>query len=237
MTINELIKDIRLLSGVLWKHGLILDEHPPSSKPTGRTHRVGDFSFSDIKNAPTFSLKEYFLLLKKGIYTYLLEDGSIIQLGYEYPRFKDGDPIKHRLLFYPSPIRFHFSLTSGMDMETILFLIDLLEGEVSKAVKEINGMALEEVDISHLNTYAIRFDYDAQVNEDWHPSVHCTLFSQECRWTVSHPLDIATFSELVFLHFWPKYRAKIESDIRRLPKRTFHTPVLPKISGPHIAII
>ncbi|NOW96586.1 DUF2290 domain-containing protein [Mucilaginibacter sp. SG564] len=124
--------------------------------------------------------------IKEKAYNFILLDGAIIQLMYEFER---GLLIKHRLAYYPSPNKEKF-LDSPDDYDDLHFGDELFSDI-------LNGKSI---------SFPIRFDFDTDekkyVKND-HTYIHMTLGNfQNCRIPVSKPLSPNKFISFILRSFY-----------------------------------
>ncbi|MGL4462724.1 MAG: DUF2290 domain-containing protein [Planctomycetia bacterium] len=129
------------------------------------------------------TVEEYRIILTRRWYSTVLFDGSIIQLGYT---FFGSTIIKHRLTYYPCPIRFS---VDELDEYSIDELLDVFADDEFKNRVRLEG--------------PLRFDYDPAAAKADHPASHLTISRSCCRIPVHAPLSIGHFVKFLFSNFYP----------------------------------
>lgn len=126
---------------------------------------------------------EYLETLQRRWYSVILFDGAMLQLSYT---FSGNDIKKHRLCFYPCPIRF---TSRELEDFTIEQLLEILDGSDLKGRIRLEG--------------PLRFDFDLDAGKKDHPASHLTISRTSCRVPVSAPLSVGHFVRFLFSHFYP----------------------------------
>lgn len=154
----------RTRSTIMWRR-----EDPSATLMVASPPKVGD----------------YLALLEGGEYSYLLGDGSLIQIAYTF----EGDAIeRHRLLYHPCPF--------VLDNE----LLQIPDVTISDLIREIY---LSNVEHELALKAPIRFDFapsDAGVD---HPASHATFNEASCRIPVRAPMRFDGFMQFVLANFYP----------------------------------
>lgn len=128
---------------------------------------------------------DYMALLDRKEYSYLMNDGAILQISYTY----DGDCIdRHRLLYYPCPFSIDQTYLEGSDIPLSDLIRDVYLGDLEKSI------ALKS---------PIRFDYAPEATADFHPASHITINTPSCRIPVRSPIRFDQFVRFIFEHFYP----------------------------------
>ena len=102
------------------------------------------------------TLDEYRETLRRRWYSAILFDGAMLQMSYT---FSGNTLIKHRLTFYPCPIRF---AASELEDFTLDELLEILEARDMKDRLRLEG--------------PLRFDYDIAAGTKNHPASHLTIW-------------------------------------------------------------
>ncbi len=130
-------------------------------------------------------VNDYCSLIASKDYSYLMNDGGIIQTAYMY----DNDRIsKHRLLYFPCPFR----------------IDDYEVGEITGELVPLLDRIVETEDFpdNFLLRSPIRFDYAPHDASEFHPASHMILNDPDCRIPVKSPLRVHTFIQFVFENFY-----------------------------------
>lgn len=169
-------------------------------------------------------------------YTFLLYDGSSIQVGYEFDNQRRVT--SHKLVFFLSPLslptlRFILpklkSLVGSREdlIEVLKHLPDYLDLDYSDraVVPGHSKEAWQELTWVH----GIRLDYDSTAsNQADHPQSHATIFDNDCRIAVSHYFDLRRFFLLIFAHLWPFHKTELVPKIRqKIPPRSRAQNLIP----------
>lgn len=204
MTRQEIILDLKKAERILWKTGVLLKSKPGLETP-----------FPIISN-PT-PLWQYMLLIKNENYTFLLKDGSVIQMGFE---FGPDDRIKkHKLAFFQSPLPhvidpndYLFSPDDVVSALEMLMDRKFWGGEISPEPDPGKDFPL---------IYSFRVDYDESGPDNIdHPKSHATVFSQNCRIASNTYFDVRTFLLLIFGNLWPEYGKRALKKLQQIARRT-----------------
>lgn len=135
------------------------------------------------------TVDEYSDWVQTGAYSAVLNDGSLLQLSYDFLR---EDLVAHRLLYYPCPFNIDPTLLDELSLPEV---IDLYRGQPSSTLRLRSPL---------------RFDYDLAAQADGHPASHMTLLSENCRWAVVAPLSPGHFVRFIFRHFYPEWWRRFE---------------------------
>ena len=129
----------------------------------------------------------YRSLIEAKDYSYLMNDGGVIQIALTY----DGRRIEaHRFLYHPCP----FPVTKAA--------VDEFGKSGSGLLDFIDGNFMDNVKDNLLLRSPIRFDYAPDAATESHPASHLTLNDPECRVPVHSPLQFGTFMEFVLRNFY-----------------------------------
>jgi hypothetical protein len=176
-------------------------------------------------------------IIEEKKYTFLLYDGSSIQVGYKFDN--QGKVASHKLVFFFSSLslptlRFILpklkSLVGSREdlIEVLKHLPDyLLDPDYSDraVVSRHSKEAWQELTWVH----GIRLDYDSTAsNQADHPQSHATIFDNDCRIAVSHYFDLRRFFLLIFAHLWPFHKTELVPKIRqKIPSRSRAQNLIP----------
>lgn len=187
-----------------------------------RTHEQGNIAveFSGLEDL-SIALKDrpyaetYLELLKRSQFTVKMADGALIQIMYLFSH--EGELLKHRLCFMPSPFNDEYQ------NEPEIYLEDKIYAEV--------------VD-RRILPVTMRFDYDPENAVDiHHPRSHFTLGQyKNCRIAACSPLTPSVFIEFVMRSFY--HTAHIDTtDLFSLNLTTFPKSITNNERGRlHLAI-
>jgi hypothetical protein len=182
--------EIRRLGDALSKAGLLTDRNYAYTYQLGRnTVCVAWNNFGIPRFADFGTIDEYMHLLTNRQYTYLLFDGSLIQLVYY---FRNRRVVQHHLGFYSPPVSLQ-QKELDLYLEHGLTLDDLLNDKIASD-NFASDLRLKS---------PIRFDFDVENNREDHPASHLHLSESHCRIAVFAPLSIGHFVRFVFRHFYP----------------------------------
>lgn len=128
------------------------------------------------------SINDYRWWIEHSLYSAVLFDGALLQLTYE---FADRTLVSHRLSYVPCPF----------DVDTDLLatdpLVDVFDVYAAGPSKTVVPRSM------------IRFDFDANAEQDDHPAAHLTINSVDCRVACAAPLRLGLFVDFIFRHFYP----------------------------------
>ncbi|GAB6843703.1 hypothetical protein HNR00_003384 [Methylorubrum rhodinum] len=174
---ENIYKEVTKLTGELIEAGLCDVQSYPILRTVG--HKTCEITFSEdhdlayiLKNIPYNEVYEE--IKRNKSYNLYMADGGIIQIQY---LVRDGEIIKHRLAFFPSP--------------------SLEEYQNNPDIYE-NDEIYADVLMKNVVTSPIRFDFDREAFvEGSHPMSHLTIGQyKNCRIPVGGPI-----SPYLFLHF------------------------------------
>jgi hypothetical protein len=228
MRIADVSIDLNLAYEILLRQGVLVDGNLSPKK---------EFPFVDFP----IRLKDYINeILRPSNYTFLLCDGSAIQVGYDDKN--QGDVVvSHKLTFFFSPLslpKFRFYLCDDRGIPTLgTAKDDIINGlaEFYTLFKNVINPNLlgfcapvglgdnELIELWQDLTWVhgIRFDYNPAQNSASHPASHATLFDRDCRIAVAHFLDVRRFLLMVFRHLWP-FCPSIADQIAQSITNRFH---------------
>lgn len=130
-------------------------------------------------------IMDYIALIERKEYSYLMHDGSIIQISYTYDA---GEIASHRLLYYPCPFQIDISILNEFG------------ATISDLIREVY---LDDLQGSVSLVSPIRFDYAPEAVADFHPASHITVNRQTCRIPVRSPMRFDQFMGFVIENFYP----------------------------------
>jgi hypothetical protein len=160
------------------------------------------------------TLDEYRETLRRRWYSAILFDGAMLQMSYTF----SGNVLKkHRLCFYPCPIRFNSRELEDFTLDQLLEILD------DRDLRE--RLRLEG---------PLRFDYDLDATTKDHPASHLTISRTSCRVPVSAPLSVGHFVKFLFAHFYPDQWATSE-ELRKWACTTGNS-CLPDVEDDHLYI-
>ena len=188
MSVESLCRDITNFGFIMIKSGFALDASAHKINQisaNGKSLRwVRNQDLQTMIEAPS-KVEDYRILLGNGDYSYLMNDGGIIQIAFTY----DNDRISgHRLLYFPCPFRIDTREIDNIARD-LLPLLDLI-------------LETQDLPDNFLLRSPIRFDYALRGASDFHPACHMTLNDPDCRIPVRFPLRVHTFIQFVFENFY-----------------------------------
>ena len=136
----------------------------------------------DFSELPFGSLSDYTNVIRSRNYLVLLKDGAALQISFT---FKRTTVIKHRLCFYPCPIQLQSDEYEGI---TLIDFIELL-----------NETELRERLVMNP---PLRFDYDVEKSDEFHPNSHLHITKTHCRIPLFAPLNVGHFIRFIFKNFY-----------------------------------
>jgi hypothetical protein len=204
--------EIRRLGDALSKAGLLTDRNYAHAYQLGKnTVCVAWDNFNIPRFAEFGTVDEYMYLITNRQYTFLLFDGSLLQLVYY---FRNRKVVQHHLGFYSPPVTLQQE-ELDLYLEHGLTLDDLLSDKIASV-----GF------VSHLRLKSpIRFDFDAGNNREDHPASHLHVSQSHCRIAVFAPLSIGHFIRFVFRHFYPDCW-KTYDFVRRWPCTMYNETIM-----------
>ena len=129
-------------------------------------------------------IADYISLLANREYSYLMNDGGLIQLAYIFER---NEIDRHRLVYCPCPFAFTIRELNSYNGA----LLDL-----------INDQFMPEIEETVLLRSPIRFDYAPTDAADYHPASHLTINAPSCRIPARAPLQFYTFLKFILENFY-----------------------------------
>jgi hypothetical protein len=142
-----------------------------------------DASNSGLYDVPDGSFAQYLRALRERQFSAVLNDGSLIQMSYDFRR---DDLVCHRLAFLPSPIVFS---VEELDELAIDDFIELCSRE-------------DLYERTRTRPY-LRFDFNADCPEQ-EPYSHVHTCFPESRLPVCGPISVTQFIEFIFGTFYPE---------------------------------
>lgn len=228
--------DLQSMADILWRYGLLAH------------HTLNSEKNYPVTEMP-LSLNQYIReIVENNNYTFLLYDGSSIQVGYKYD--SQERIISHKLSFFFSPLSLRSYRNSFLCLikgdEPVVQrgskpdLIELMqhflyyseyphENEGASEITQVESVVARGFWPSLTWVYGVRFDFDSSMqNQAEHPQSHATIFDNECRIAASHFFDLRRFFLLVFAHLWPFHKEDVIPEIqRRIPPRFEQQDFLP----------
>jgi hypothetical protein len=217
MNPSQIRREISDFVASLLENGLAVDTNSTVLRRQGR------WAYVVWSSAPKDSLRfpvppglfataaEYRMLLEARQYNCLLSDGAYFQMSYE---FRHNDLKKHRLCYYPCPVRlsladlpFTYSVGDLVD-DQMIHVLEALEwlgytGDSSLTDDhEEPEQDSEELPKLQLRS-PIRFDFDPDAQTPGHPASHVHVSNGGCRIPVYAPLSLGHFVRFIFRHFYP----------------------------------
>ena len=207
MKLNEARSGVARLNARLLEINLAVAVNPAIAFSAGDRTRLSWPQAKDaiglFTDAMYASLSEYRAFLSGGHYTCVLNDGSLIQVSYD---FKNDELVGHRFCFYPCPLDLpkssyatDFDAWNGL-LETELYNeIEALEStsETGQEVPPVRRSSLLRL------RSPIRFDFDPDKQSATEPSSHVHISDAEARIPVHAALSLAQFVHFVITHFYP----------------------------------
>jgi hypothetical protein len=202
------------LNAELLQAGLAIATNPLISYPIGDRVRL---SWPSAKNSSGLlsreemgSLSEYRKLISEGQYTCLLNEGSLIQVSFDFRR---DEMVAHRLCFYPCPLDL-LENTFPRDFEE---WNELLEAELKVQLISLDDQSLaensEDEDRGHPMKAGslrfrspLRFDFDSRNDETTDPASHLHVNGGEARIPVYAAVSVGLFLTFIISQYYPDYR-------------------------------
>ncbi len=143
---------------------------------------VGDTSaISNSSEIVEDSYQFYLELLRQNRFSFVLFDGSIVQLRY---RVRGRNLVSHRFCYIAAPFDEDFRELEGAD------LIDFAESIVSS----------KPMDNPRRGT--LRLEYDPTAATIGHPSAHLHIYKSSCRIAVKAPMSAKDFMVFLIRNFY-----------------------------------
>lgn len=134
---------------------------------------------------------EYRDALERKDYSFLLNDGGIVQILLDY---EGKSVLKYRYAYLPCPI----SLASGGEIGLYA------EGEKGDSLKRsLSSMDGSDFRDSLVIVAPLRFEWERDQDLEDEPKSHVHLGVSEGRVAVSHPVSVWNFLHFVFKNFYP----------------------------------
>ena len=184
ITPDKLIQNINDLVFEWQKCGLVYDSR--NHKGYSKSENVTEITWGNdgfiLKDQEFSTISEYCALIENKQYSMLLTDGSFFQISYSLKRNKI---VKHRLCWYPSPIKISTE--------------DLQDSDISDLVLDKMG----SLDLNEFkNRSPIRFDYAPAQKSEEHAEVHLHINEESCRIPVKSPLCLRKFIYFIINNFY-----------------------------------
>lgn len=194
------------------------------TRPMGRIKRVWWRGSEDAHNfegrgGSKVEVGEYLTALEKRDYSFLLNDGGIVQMQLDY---RGNSVLKYRYAYLPCPISVAGS--EGIDL--------LAKGEKRDSLKR-SLTSMDKFDFwdSFVMVAPLRFEWVRDQELEDEPKSHVHLGVSDGRVAVSHPVSVWNFLRFVLKNFYPREFEKFE----KLPK--FKRDKIPGISKAEEACI
>lgn len=238
MTSRDVLNDVNALLEQLMQAELVVDANAAIQVPIAGgvlitwSNRGGDL----VSRSKRPTMRDYFNVIERRNYNFLLRDGSVLQIEYVFAR---GTLRGHRLVFFPCPAE----ITIDEPREDV----DLSEAIREQILRAVESLATEPpsfpVDAElgdeddegkaddvfatpadALMRTPLRFDFDVASAGAGHPASHVHLMHSDCRIPVFGPLTVRDFAMLVFSQFLPDLtRSALPVD--ELPRRRLNRTV------------
>jgi hypothetical protein len=209
MNQNEARSLVAKLNAGLLQSGLAVDTNPVVPfKVADRVRfswpeaRVSQGLFADQHFA---SLSEYRTFVEGRHYTCLLNEGSLIQISFDFRR---NEMVAHRFCFYPCPLEFP---EDGYPQDLDAWN-DLLEAELSSQIEALAGPldAADERESTGTSGLLrlrspLRFDFEPENRAATEPSSHVHINGAGARIPVHAGLSLAQFMTFVISHYYPSH--------------------------------
>lgn len=221
---GEVSQDLHAVAEILAKKNLLVDNVMNLSK-----------TFPIVKMP--LPLNQYVeQILEARNYTFLLFDGSAIQVGYQFDN--QDRIISHKLAFFFSPLSLPGLRTTLSKIKEILGskedLIEILTRFIPEYLNDLKGHEAaiskhyEEAWQELTWVYGVRLDYDSsKPNSAKHPQSHATFFDDDCRIAVSDYFDLRRFFLLSFAHLWPFHDEVVQEIQQKIPHRSGTQNLIP----------
>ena len=159
MTPAQVRNDIDTLITVLFDDRLAIDGNPVlllESPGESLVTWSNEATLSELFDRYS-TWDEYVETIRRRWFSVALWDGAFLQCSYSFAGHR---LVKHRLCYFPCPIRFSETDASRMSIEELLALLD--DHELRERIR-LEG--------------PIRFDFDEDAGSDAHPPVHLTIWA------------------------------------------------------------
>ena len=186
MTAAQCRTEIGNLVQLLAERGIAIAVNVPVLRYESGLTVVGSSRTSGTANAASFAtIDDYLGALRRRDFGCVLLDGALLQFLYV---FRGAALTKHRLAYYPCPVRIPTDeVASGFALDELVELY--LEAEWREAIRL---------------RPPLRFDFDPAAVSPGHPASHLHIGHDDCRVPVFGALSIGHFVRLVFRHFYPE---------------------------------
>lgn len=186
MTPAQIRNDVDQFITVLFEEGMALDSNQVlllDSPGQSLVTWSNETTLSDLFDLES-AWDEYIETMRRRWFSVVLWDGAFLQCSYT---FSGTLIVKHRLCYFPCPIRFSESEATYMTIDEMMALLE--DHELRERIR-LEG--------------PLRFDFDLEAGTVEHPAVHLTISRSCCRIPVAYPLSIGHFAKFVFAHFYPE---------------------------------
>lgn len=206
--VGSIERQIRKLGDLLGDSGLLIDRNYPYRFRIGRQITRLAWNNYYIAGLPEFaSIEEYLWFMGNKQYSFILFDGSLIQISYD---FRHREIIGHHLGLYPSPVpidteELHLYYEYGYTME------DLIHDKLVSSNVRMKS--------------PIRFDFDKNDNRENHAASHLHISQDNCRIPVFAPLSLGLFIRFIFCNFYPEHWDSHQF-IRTWPQQIYDSSIM-----------
>jgi hypothetical protein len=212
MTLNKSKSLVADIGSRLLKAGLAIGVNLPVPFKVGDRTRLSwpqarvDPGLFSVQ--PYASISEYRAFLTGNHFSFLLNEGSLVQISFD---FRHDKMLAHRYCFYPCPLM--LAPQSYMNIDE---LSDLLELELIRQVQALQPNPDVDDEISNGTggllrlRSPIRFDFESETRVAKEPESHLHLSSSGARVPVHAPVSLAHFIQFVLRHFYPGFVSALE---------------------------
>jgi hypothetical protein len=157
---------------------------------------------------PYASISEYRAFLTGNHFTFLLNEGSLLQVSFD---FRHDKMLAHRYCFYPCPL-----MLAPQPYVNIDELSDLLELELIRQIEALKPNPDADDEVSNGTSgllrlrSPIRFDFESENRPAHEPESHLHISSSSARVPVHAPISLAHFIRFVLRHFYPEFVSALE---------------------------
>jgi hypothetical protein len=179
------ITGLQILAEELVESGFLLETRAPFARRAGRELAIEVGNTQPLDAAEAYlenSITHYLESMRQDRLSWLLFDGSIVQVSYRLSR----DVITyHRYCYIPAPFEIDLRSSSGAD------LVEWIESASSSDPLNIPRRS------------SMRFEYDHSAHTDQHAAAHLHLNSPDCRIPMRGPLSVREFISFVAKFLYP----------------------------------
>lgn len=178
------LQSLQILVENLVEAGFLIETRPPSLRKSGRETIIeigdtslvdGDFEFEEN------SVLHYLESIKQDRISWLLFDGSIIQIRYS---IKKSAIAGYRYCYIPSP-----------------YNVDLRSNQTDNILELIDSVSVEDP-LSKGRRTMLRFEFDQIAQTEHHPASHLHINSSECRIPLRAPIVVNEFVSFIMKYFY-----------------------------------